>query len=298
MGSGTSKSAPTPPLPQQTQAYGCPVSEEERIKYMNKQNTINSNINKTQELTSSPAPECPVDHADSNINANSTPIPDQLACASSSSVSSEPLDPTNNMFKPDQSMHPKQVESLDTERVTSSIPRVDGHKWVYPSPQMFYNAMSKKGWSPEEQDMSTVVAIHNNVNEETWRKVLIWESLHRPSPDNGPPPPPPKLVSFCGKPTDLTPKARFRTWLGYDAPFDRHDWIVERNGEEVRYVIDFYAHDPGNDMPPITLIDARPAIDSLQSFVDRFRMRGLVLRRKYGFGETASEDLTGTLSRS
>jgi cytochrome c heme-lyase len=43
---------------------------------------------------------------------------------------------------------------------------------------MFYNAMRKKGWDPREEDMETVVAIHNNVNEKTWRKVLAWESLH------------------------------------------------------------------------------------------------------------------------
>ena len=42
-----------------------------------------------------------------------------------------------------------------------------------------------------------------------------------------------------------------------EAPFDRHDWIVDRCGREVRYVIDFYAHDPGNGLPPTTIIDAR-----------------------------------------
>jgi hypothetical protein len=33
--------------------------------------------------------------------------------------------------------------------------------WVYPSEQMFYNAMKRKGWSPAEDDMAAVVAIHN-----------------------------------------------------------------------------------------------------------------------------------------
>ena len=28
--------------------------------------------------------------------------------------------------------------------------------------------------------------------------------------------------------------------MGYQLPFDRHDWIVDRNGKEVRYVIDYY----------------------------------------------------------
>ena len=26
--------------------------------------------------------------------------------------------------------------------------------WVYPSEQMFYNAMKRKGWSPSEDDMT------------------------------------------------------------------------------------------------------------------------------------------------
>ncbi len=26
----------------------------------------------------------------------------------------------------------------------------------------------------------------------------------------------------------------------YELPFDRHDWIVERCGKEVRYIIDYY----------------------------------------------------------
>ena len=30
------------------------------------------------------------------------------------------------------------------------------------------------------------------------------------------------------------------SWLGGSLPFDRHDWYVDRNGQEVRYVIDFY----------------------------------------------------------
>ncbi len=38
----------------------------------------------------------------------------------------------------------------------------------------------------------------------------------------------------------MTPKARWNTLLGYTAPFDRHDWVIDRCGKEVEYVIDFY----------------------------------------------------------
>lgn len=39
----------------------------------------------------------------------------------------------------------------------------------------------------------------------------------------------------------MTPRARLYTLLGYTAPFDRHDWVVDRCGTRVEYVIDFYA---------------------------------------------------------
>ena len=37
--------------------------------------------------------------------------------------------------------------------------------WVYPSEQMFFNAMKRKGWTPSEDDMVAVVAIHNTGGE-------------------------------------------------------------------------------------------------------------------------------------
>lgn len=33
--------------------------------------------------------------------------------------------------------------------------------------------MRRKGWSPSEQDMQSVVAIHNGVNERAWSEVSI-----------------------------------------------------------------------------------------------------------------------------
>ena len=44
---------------------------------------------------------------------------------------------------------------------------------------MFYNAMRRKGWDPDERDMAAVVSIHNTVNERAWAQVLVWEKeLH------------------------------------------------------------------------------------------------------------------------
>lgn len=39
--------------------------------------------------------------------------------------------------------------------------------------------------------------------------------------------------------------------LGGPAPFDRHDWIVDRCGKEVRYVIDFYFYDEKAGTPQV-----------------------------------------------
>jgi hypothetical protein len=37
-----------------------------------------------------------------------------------------------------------------------------------------------------------------------------------------------QLKSFGGKASQFSPRARFRGLLGYEMPFDRHDWIIDR----------------------------------------------------------------------
>ena len=60
----------------------------------------------------------------------------------------------------------------------------------------------------------------------------------------------------------LVPKLGFHPRLSitrrYALPFDRHDWIVERNGKDVRYVIDFYSAPPQEGKLVGIHIDARP----------------------------------------
>lgn len=57
------------------------------------------------------------------------------------------------------------------------------------------------------------------------------------------------LLRFEGRPGELSPRARWYSWMGSlfpsryssEPPFDRHDWIVSRpNGSTARYVIDYY----------------------------------------------------------
>jgi hypothetical protein len=55
--------------------------------------------------------------------------------------------------------------------------------------------------------MSTVVAIHNAVNERAWQHVLAWERLHACACDA------PKLLRFKGRPSEFSPKARLLNFL-------------------------------------------------------------------------------------
>lgn len=78
---------------------------------------------------------------------------------------------------------------LSTNRQVSSIPKSDytpSHQsdrsqtpnWEYPSEDMYFKAMQRKGWAPDATQMQTIVAIHNTVNEQSWHEVLKWESMH------------------------------------------------------------------------------------------------------------------------
>jgi cytochrome c heme-lyase len=79
-----------------------------------------------------------------------------------------------------------------------------------------------------------------------------------------------------GKPFELSPKARVKSWLGFGEPFDRHDWHVDRgDGEEVRYILDYYFDEKAaeTDTDPQSTkciyVDVRPALDSPRAALDR-----------------------------
>ncbi|XP_039591325.1 cytochrome c-type heme lyase isoform X2 [Polypterus senegalus] len=184
------------------------------------------------------------------------------------------IDPTNMMPPPNQKPAPDQPFPLSIAREESSIPRANSEKrWVYPSEQMFWNAMLRKGWRWKEddlhpEDMSNIIKIHNQNNEQAWNEILKWEALHAKECPCGP-----SLVRFGGKAKEYSPRARIRSWMGYELPFDRHDWVVDRCGKEVRYVIDYY---DGGEVDKrtyqFTILDVRPAFDSFQAVWDRMKV--------------------------
>ncbi|KAI6382239.1 hypothetical protein MCOR25_000828 [Pyricularia grisea] len=202
-----------------------------------------------------------------------------------------------------QTARPAPRPQLDEHRVVSSIPRsstspnqpagstttttapassrpvnheietgADPHtgNWIYPSEKMFFEALKRKGTAGDTRpvDMRTVVPIHNAVNERAWKEIKEWEAPYLDGPGGnkcgGP-----KLESFSGLAAKMTPRARFNTLLGYTAPFDRHDWVVDRCGKKIEYVIDFYAGRPGaarqqqQQGPQINFyLDVRPKLNS------------------------------------
>ena len=82
-------------------------------------------------------------------------------------VYNQVIDTRNNMpLAANQLPWPGQQKALSTSRAVSTIPKagVDG-TWVFPSPQMFYNALMRKGKGDDvtEDDMESVISVHNGV---------------------------------------------------------------------------------------------------------------------------------------
>lgn len=58
----------------------------------------------------------------------------------------------------------------------------------------------------------------------------------------------------------------------YELPFDRHDWIVDRCGKDVRYVIDYYDGGDVDNHYEFAILDVRPALDSVENVWDRMKV--------------------------
>ncbi|XP_022591102.2 putative cytochrome c1 heme lyase [Cyclospora cayetanensis] len=152
---------------------------------------------------------------------------------------------------------------LSTKRERSSIPKTgEGKTWVYPSSAQFFRALQRRGKEAEKETMPAVVHVHNFVNEETWQRITTLEQNHPECAQV-------TLTRFCGRSDDLTVTARVMNRLGWWGQlFDRHDWYLDRCGQQVRYIIDYY-DDPKAENIAEVYIHARPApFDSLENFRD------------------------------
>jgi cytochrome c heme-lyase len=133
---------------------------------------------------------------------------------------------------------------------------------------MFFDAMARKNYAPQAADMAAIVPIHNAVNERAWKEIKTWEARFAGAAEANKRCGGPKLWSFAGDSKRLTPRARWNSLLGYQEPFDRHDWVVERcPGERVEYVIDFYAgKDEGKGKGLNFYLDVRPKLNSWEGW--------------------------------
>ena len=91
------------------------------------------------------------------------------------------LPPDHPLYRRDTDPHltPDGQAKLSVLAMESSIPKGGtDDKWNYPSPQRFYNAMAKKGWNPQYEDVQAIVSVHNTINERAWKQVMQFEALH------------------------------------------------------------------------------------------------------------------------
>lgn len=229
-------------------------------------------MSKDEQKSSEPQKECPVDHnarqawMKNGGEGSSCPV-DHSSKKNDENCSSARSDQHSFVGRNGISSN----TGLSLQREVSSIPRADGDKnWIYPSQQQFFDAMKRKNFDPQAQDMKSIIPIHNAVNERAWMEILKWEDGQGGNTCGGP-----KLVKFQGDSSKLTPTARWNMFMGKQKPFDRHDWVIDRCGQQVEYVIDFYtgkANPVAPDMPSFYL-DARPKLNSYEGI--RMRLAGL-----------------------
>ncbi|KAK1978636.1 cytochrome c/c1 heme lyase [Colletotrichum cereale] len=277
---------PATPSSASSVAEACPVDHKSREAWLAQARAANAAANPHTPSAEQQNPHRPLDQASPQPSRSWTQSIRSYIPFKSSSPTAEdaPNPPRSATAKP----------GLDTEREVSTIPRTatsaypgnsrpSNHEqetgadeatgnWIYPSQKMFFDAMKRKGHDTRAADMATVVPIHNAVNERAWKEIKEWEKPYLESAAcEGP-----KLHSFLGLSTNMSPKARINTLLGYTPPFDRHDWVIDRCGVQVEYVIDFYAGRPDAHGKPSFYLDVRPKLNSWEGVKMR-ALRGVGL---------------------
>ncbi|KAI5949217.1 CYT2 [Candida theae] len=269
----------------------CPVDHSTRQSWLSKLTGSGSNNNDTtseqvrKELVSSPQQVCPVNHdsrsawLDKVSVSVTTPdsaveIPQQASSSTSTTATDTTTCDSSTISNTLQDTTTSNI-NLPTDREISSIPRTSSNQnWIYPSQKQFFEAMQRKNWNPDSQDMKVIVPIHNLVNERAWKHITMWEGSHYQEAMKqcgGI-----TLTSFKGDSKKLTPRAWIKSNIwGQPPPFDRHDWTINRCGKEIEYVIDFYSGDGDSGQ---VWLDVRPKLNTVE---------GVKLRiaRAFGFNQ-------------
>jgi cytochrome c heme-lyase len=253
-------------LANDAQAQGCPLDDEARATWLHLNARTSGTTSNTAMDAKATSPAAEVKPVTSHRSFSNLFMPGDLRrraeIQARASCAPAPQLATSRVI----SSIPRAVPSTSTAKTSGSAANHEvesgadeSGNWVYPSQKMFYDAMARKKHDPRAADMATVVPIHNAVNEQAWRLILAWEAAYatRDACDG------PKLESFKGDSKALTPKARAKTLMGYSRPFDRHDWVIDRCGKRIDYVIDFYkGKSEGSKTPLSFYLDVRPKLNS------------------------------------
>lgn len=252
------------PAPTQDQPV-CPVSPSSRQAWLDKVSVTVT----APDAIESPSYASHASRAPAPAAASASP-PLPIANTSTDSTTCD-----SSVLMNDTSVKDNTTSNVDlpVEREISSIPRTSSlSNWIYPSQKQFFEAMQRKNWNPDTSDMKVIVPIHNLVNERAWKHILMWEQPYneQATKECGGI----TLTSFKGDSKKMTPRAWLRLVIGgQQPPFDRHDWLVNRCGTEVEYVIDFYNGEEQGDAN--VWLDVRPKLNSWE---------GIKLRCMKAFG--------------
>ena len=187
---------------------------------------------------------CPVKSPNHPIRSLSPPSNSPTTDTATSGTARSKYNPLNYMFS-SLSNKPTEHQSINLglDREISSIPRGDADSnWEYPSPQQMYNAMLRKGYTDTPIDaVTSMVEVHNFLNEGAWREIVVWENIFGRGLSEGwkkcrlgedsmamtraraemrgqIDEPQPKLVRFEGRPKDMTPRAVMLQVMGWLYP--------------------------------------------------------------------------------
>ncbi|KAK5070201.1 holocytochrome c synthase [Lithohypha guttulata] len=184
---GPAKPSSTPlvaphPIPQSgaTPPPECPMHKPNQPSPLRQRIEANKKSS-TPPLPSSAASSCPVKSPSQAARYPTSPdVPIDSPQKAPSSWSAT-LNPLNYMptFKNERSSDSPQSVNLPLERELSTIPRGDSDSnWEYPSPQQMYNAMLRKGHTDTPaEDVESMVAVHNFLNEGAWNEIVEWENI-------------------------------------------------------------------------------------------------------------------------